>query len=77
MLEKVQSLKRKCQIDVMDFLILTGLFPIYMHSILKFKLKFSGDGIKDIETSRRARRSELCKCLKMCGDLSEERCSLK
>ena len=33
----------------------TSLFPIYMHSLLEFKLKFSRGGINDFETIRRAR----------------------
>ena len=49
-----------------------------MHGLLKFKLKLSRGGIKDFEQSAEQdwrQRSELCKCLKMCEDLSEERCS--
>ena len=53
----VQSLKRKCQVDVMNLLIQIRLFPICMHSFLQFKLKFSRGGIRGFETICRTRLS--------------------
>ena len=46
-----------------------------MHSLLKFRLKFSGAESSISKQSAEKQRSELCKCLKMCEDLSKERCS--
>ena len=39
----------------MNLLVYIRLFPIYMQSLVKFKLKFSRGRIKDFETIRRAR----------------------
>ena len=38
MCERTKSLKRKCQVDVMNLLVYIRLFPIYMHSLLKFDM---------------------------------------
>ena len=63
---------------MMNLLGYIRLFSIYAHSLLKFKLTLVGaeSRISKQSTEQDLQQcSELCKRLKMCEDLSEERCS--
>lgn len=45
----VMMLKRKCQMEVIYLLIKVGLFPVDVHSVPEFELKFRGGRIDDFK----------------------------
>ena len=74
-----RCLQGKRQIDVFDLLIQVGLFPFYTHRLLKFYLELSSrrvsKTVKQSAEHEMRQDSELCKCLKTCEDLSDDKCS--
>ena len=66
-----RCLQGKRQINVFDLLIQIGLFPFYLRTCRFAESKT----VKQSAEQEMQQDSELCKCLKMCEDLYDDKCS--